>query len=174
MRTINLKRGSRCSTLARLLRLLLLLLLLQAGAAGAAGVAVCGVTATGVTFPPYSPTGGASVTGTGNVAVTCLSVQAGTAAYTIALSSGAGTFANRIMTSPGPPSYTLGYNLYSDNARTMIWGDGTSGTSTVSDVYSILLLPITHNFPVYGFIPGSQITAGVGTYSDSVTVTITF
>ena len=165
MRTIFLNR----------LRLLLVLLTMQASAAYAGtGVAVCTVSATGVTFPPYSPTSGASVTGTGNVGVTCLSVQIGTAAYTISLSSGAGSYANRIMTSPGPPSYSLGYNLYSDNARTMVWGDGTAGTSTVSDSYSILLLPITHNFTVYGYIPSSQITAGVGTYTDSVTVTITF
>jgi spore coat protein U-like protein len=165
MRTSYLKH-LRCLSFA--------LLLMATGVCRALGVATCTVSATGVTFPPYSPTGGSSVTGTGNVAVTCLSVQAGTAAYTIALSSGAGTFANRTMASPGPPSYTLGYNLYSDNARTMVWGDGTSGTSTVSDSYSILLLPITHNFTVYGYIPSSQISAGVGTYSDSVTVTITF
>ena len=164
MRTVFLTR----------LRVLLTLLAMQAGAAHAAGVATCTVSATGVTFPPYSPTGGASVTGTGNVGVTCLSVQVGTAAYTIALSTGAGSYSNRIMTSPGPPAYTLSYNLYTDNARTMVWGDGTSGTSTVSDSYAILLLPITHNFTVYGFIPGSQISAGVGSYSDSVTVTITF
>jgi spore coat protein U-like protein len=164
MHTIFMKR----------LRVLLMPLAMHAGLAHALGVAVCSVTATGVTFPPYSPTSGASVTGTGNVGVTCVSAQVGTAAYTIALSSGAGTFANRTMISPGPPSYSLGYNLYTDNARTMVWGDGTSGTSTVSDSYSILLLPVTHNFTVYGFIPSSQISAGVGSYSDSLTVTITF
>jgi spore coat protein U-like protein len=137
-------------------------------------VVTCTVSATGVTFTPYSPTSGASVTGTGNVGVTCLAVSAGTASYTIALNKGSGTFAQRTMLSPGPPAYSLNYNLYTDNARTMIWGDGTAGTSVDSDSYAILLLPITHNFTVYGFIPGSQISAGVGSYSDMVTVTVSF
>jgi spore coat protein U-like protein len=61
----------------------------------------------------------------------------------------------------------LRYDLYSDNARATIWGgtgagySGYTGTGTSGTV------------TVYGRVAASQ-NAPVGSYSDSVTVTITF
>jgi spore coat protein U-like protein len=64
----------------------------------------------------------------------------------------------------------LTYQLYSDAARTMIWGDGTAGTVTVS---AHVASNGTQNNTVYGRIPALQ---GVrpGAYTDTITVTVTY
>src|ERR1700752_3006161 len=96
-----------------------LLLALLPGVAEAA--ATCSVSATSVVFGAFNPFGPA-VTSTGTISVTC---SGGTASspYTIALSTGSGTYAQRYMNS------TLKYNLYTSSAYTTVWGDGTGGSS---------------------------------------------
>ncbi|WP_407809904.1 spore coat protein U domain-containing protein, partial [Staphylococcus aureus] len=65
--------------------------------------------------------------------------------------------------------HQLNYNLYTDNARTIVWGDGTGGTSKVSTPLNGLL-SFSVSVPVYGRIPARQWVAA-GPYSDSVVVT---
>jgi len=84
--------------------------------------------------------------------------------YEIALSAGSGTFAARTLTS-GPD--VLGYNLYLDATHLTVWGDGSPGTSTIAG------LGTSGSYTVYGRIPAHQ-DARVGTYADTITVTITF
>lgn len=92
-------------------------------------------------------------------------------AYTIALNAGQGsgaTVAERKMTRVSG-SETLSYRLYSDAARTMLWGDGSNGTSTVADMGSGSVQTRT----VYGTLPAQSVTA-TGEYRDIVTVTVTY
>ncbi len=88
----------------------------------------------------------------------------------ITLSRGNGTsFATRRMTNG---SQQLSYNLYRDAARTIIWGDGSGGTQA----YSIKNpQPNNQNItvPIFGRIPAGQ-SATVGSYSDTITITMTF
>jgi len=63
----------------------------------------------------------------------------------------------------------LAYNLYLDSTRLTIWGDGTGGTGTFSGMGTGSDVGTT----VYGRIPAGQNVA-VGTYSDLITVTVTF
>jgi len=121
----------------------------------------CSVSATTLAFPNYVL---AQLDGSSTITATCTN---GTT-YTIGLD--AGTFAGattstRKMT--GPSASGLSYALYSDSGRTTNWGNATgswvSGTGTgAAQVLS-----------VYGRIPASQ-TAQIGSYSDTITVTITF
>jgi spore coat protein U-like protein len=64
----------------------------------------------------------------------------------------------------------LNYNLFVNAGRSTVWGDGAAGTSTV------FLKNVKKNRPVfttiYGRIPPGQ-DVSVGSYSDSLTVTIT-
>lgn len=63
-------------------------------------------------------------------------------------------------------SYLLAYELYKDVARLMVWGsgpDGESGTGT----------GVNESHTVYGRIPGSQ-SVGVGSYSDTVMITVNY
>lgn len=103
-------------------------------------------------------------------ATTTLSVQCtdGTP-YDIGLDAGTGagaTVATRLMTGPG--SATIDYTLYSDAGRTTVWGD-TISTDTVSGTGD----GTQQDYTVYGRVP-PQATPAPGTYTDTITVTVTF
>lgn len=125
-----------------------------------ARAATCTLTITNVAFAAYDVFTKAKTNSTGKVKVKCNAI----ASYTISLSAGSGTFASRVMLSG---SYQLDYNLYTNNTHTTIWGDGTSGTSTVSAT------GLGATYTVYGQIPALQ-NVPVGSYSDTVTVTVTY
>lgn len=122
--------------------------------------AQCNVTAQGVSFGSYDVFSNQHLDSTGNIGVSC-DVSA---TYTIALSPGGGSYASRTMASG---ARTLNYNLYTDGTRTSVWGDGTGGTATVNGSGT------SGNHTVYGRIPAGQ-NAYVGSYSDVITVTLTF
>jgi spore coat protein U-like protein len=106
----------------------------------------------------------ANVDATSTIQVTCTN----TTPYNIGLSVGTGagaTVATRKMTSGGS---TIDYSLYRDVGRTQVWGT-TIGTDTV---------PATGNgaaqtHTVYGRVP-PQGTPAPATYSDTITVTLTY
>lgn len=97
----------------------------------------------------------------------------GTYSVTIALSSGPGTYAARQMAGGGD---LLLYNVYTAAARTTVWGDGSSGTGIVTQVFTF-----TNNanqlrtVQAHGRIPGNQ-TVRPATYQtvSAITVTVTF
>ena len=74
-------------------------------------------------------------------------------------------------------SARLNYNLYRDAARTLIWGNGLSGTSVATASFTVG--PGVGNgtrtaqLPVYGRVPPQQVV-GMGAYSDTIVVTVTF
>lgn len=132
----------------------------------------CTVAASNMNFGSYSTTNASATTVNGNVQVTCSALVAGlNVSYTIAMNAGnSANFTPRSMTYS---TYNLNYNLFSDASYSTIWGDGTSGTSLVSDSYFLNLISVTRNYTVYGKIPALQNIAP-GSYSDSILVTITF
>jgi spore coat protein U-like protein len=123
-------------------------------------MAACTVTATSLTFSIYDVFSTLSDDITGTVTIRCRPQ----AAYSLSLSTGAGTYTSRSLKN-GP--YILGYNLYTDASRQTVWGDGTGGTATVSGDAR----DATHT--VYGRIPARQ-NARVGDYTDTIIVTITY
>lgn len=123
--------------------------------------AVCTVNTQSVSFGSYDTFSSHSLESTGTINISCDSA----ANYTIALSTGGGTFLQRTLIFT---THHLNYNLFTDATRTTIWGDGSGGTSMVSGSTST-----TASHVVYGRIPARQ-NAYVGSYSDSVTVTINF
>jgi len=121
----------------------------------------CSITTTPVAFGPYT---GTQIDTAGSVTAYCVN---GTN-WTIALGPGTGPGAtpyNRSMTA-GP--YHLAYALYSDAARTKIWGN-TAGTDTVSGVGDGTPQIVS----VYGRVPAGALP-GVGIYADTVVASITF
>lgn len=126
-----------------------------------ASAAVCTVSTQSVNFGSYDVFSNSNVESTGNINISCDSA----ASYTISLSTGGGTFLNRALNFG---AYLLNYNLFIDAARTIVWGDGSSGTATVSGTTST-----TASHVVYGRIPARQ-NAYVGNYIDNVNVTISF
>lgn len=125
-------------------------------------VATCAISATNVAFGSYST---AQLDATGSISITCTN---GTT-YTVALDAGVGasaTLAARKMT--GPSSQTLTYSLYQDVSRSTLWGD-TAGVNTAAGTGSGAAQSLT----VYGRIPSLQFP-GAGTYSDTITVTLSY
>ena len=133
----------------------------------------CSVSATGVAFGSYQPLSGLASNSTGTITVTCNpGVVSLLVSYTIQLGTGSGgSFAARSMDASGSH---LMYQLYRDALDTQIWGDGTSGTYTVTDQYLLgILLPVTRTYSCYGAIPARQ-SVNVGVYGDELSVLITY
>lgn len=149
---------------------ILLNLLLAALTSANVYAATCSVAAIGVAFGNYDSSSNSDSTGT--VTVSCFSLLLDSVSYTIALSKGSGQFSPRQLKSG---SNTLNYNVYTTNARTTIWGNGTSSTSMVSDSYNIIIAitPIVRSYTAYGRIPASQNVTS-GTYTDTLDVTVTY
>jgi spore coat protein U-like protein len=138
-------------------------LLIVSGATAAS----CTVSSSRVKFGSFSPLTLASVDSTGSITVNCTDISS----YSVALSTGSGSYSQRRMVSGG--NY-LFYNLYRDAACQQVWGDGTSSSSFTV----ILTNPINgHNnvHTVYGRIPLSiQRAAHIGIYSDTITITVSY
>ena len=92
--------------------------------AGTAHGASCTFGLVSVVFGNYDTLTNTSLDGAGSITVTCDATDS----YTVALSSGHGTLLSRQLQSGENILY---YNLYTDALRSMVWGDGTSGTLLV-------------------------------------------
>ncbi|NTV94804.1 MAG: spore coat protein U domain-containing protein [Thiobacillus sp.] len=126
-----------------------------------------------VAFGTYNPLPGSAADAAGHFTVTCDLTLGLLGTYTVGLSKGgSGSYAPRKMSSG---ANTLNYNLYTDAAHTSVWGDGTGGTSLVSDASLLTLLGhVVRHYDVYGRIQGSQQTARPGSYADTVVITVTY
>ncbi len=128
-------------------------------------VSTCSVSATALAFGSIPTPINVNVDGTSTITATC----SANTPYTVALSTGVGTgatFASRKMSSG---ANTLSYTAYTDANRTTVWGDGTGSSSLSNQTGSGAAQTIT----VYGRVPAGQSPA-IGSYTDTVTVTVTF
>jgi spore coat protein U-like protein len=106
----------------------------------------------------------ANVDNTSTLQVQCTN----TTPYNIGLDIGTGsgaTLATRKMTNG---SNTINYSLYSDSSRTQVWGN-VIGTNTVAATGN----GASQSYTVYGRIP-AQATPAAATYTDTITVTVTY
>jgi len=136
----------------------------------------CVVSTTGVAFGTYDPLSTSPSDAAGNLTVRCVHMGGGAtrAAYTASLSPGSsGSYAQRTLRSGNS---VLFYNLFDGADRTRIWGDGTGGTGLGSGIVLVNPGHFETNetiHPIYGRIPALQ-EAGVGSYSDTILVTLSF
>ncbi len=91
----------------------------------------CTITVSGLAFGSYVPARPTPLDSAATIQVTCVGdPDPGQNGYTISIDGGnSGSAAARHMLSGGNQ---LNYNLYQDAAFTTVWGDGTSGGSTVT------------------------------------------
>ena len=140
--------------------------------ARAADALQCSVSATPLAFGTYDPVSGPAAQSSGTLTVSCSNGP--NASYTIALNTGlSGSYFPRQMASGAD---RLPYQLFTDPAHTLVWGDGSAGTSTLSDRMVIpppRSRPVTRNYTIYGQIPG-RLPVSPGSYTDVVTVTVTY
>jgi spore coat protein U-like protein len=136
---------------------------------GATLVDQCLISATALTFQPYTAGSGA-VTGTSTVTLRCTNG----AIYAVGLSAGStagATMSQRLLASG---TNTLQYNLYTSNTYNTVWGDGSAGSAVVAGYSSGFASPIA--LTVYGQLPDSTANKLVpaGTYSDSIVIVLSY
>jgi spore coat protein U-like protein len=130
----------------------------------------CSVSTSGVNFGNYDVFSPAANDAAGNIRVSCSDLLIIGVSYEILISTGNGSYLSRSMTSG---SHTLTYNLYTASNYASIWGDGSAGTGKISAGFPLGILNQQRDHTVYGRIPAGQ-NAHVGSYSDTLTVTVTY
>lgn len=142
------------------------------GGAGNAWALTCSLSAVATSFGIYAPFSAVPLDSVGSVTVTCENLVSLLVSYSVQLSPGSsGSYTPRRLNGPG---YQLDYNLYTNAARSGVWGDGSGATNTVNDGYLLgALFPVVRSYNVYGRIPAGQNVAP-GSYSDTITVTINY
>ncbi|MBV9522699.1 MAG: spore coat protein U domain-containing protein [Alphaproteobacteria bacterium] len=134
-----------------------------AAPANANSCVIVSTNAVGFTYDPTAGTGTASTGGTIQLRCTQRAI------ISVALSAGnSGSFAARNLTQGAA---VLTYNLFTSAGGTTVWGDGTGGSSTVALGPSPNL---TLTLPVNGTIIPAKQPIPAGTYTDKITVTVTF
>lgn len=134
----------------------------------------CSVSTTAVAFGNYNPLAAGSTDSTGSVRVSCGGVAGLLIPYRIDLGLGGGaSYGARRMSATGG---TLGYNLYTDSTYATIWGDGSGGSQYVTGgiLLDVAGLSPAQTHWVYGRIPARQVSAVPGSYTDAITVTLTY
>jgi spore coat protein U-like protein len=133
----------------------------------------CSIAAAPLPFGTYTPGGGVLAVN-GSVNVNCTK----STGFTLALNAGTTTgdaFTQRLLqnTTSGDTD-TLQYNLYTSNTYGTVWGDGTGSTKTVTGTGTGMSNTVV--VPVYGQLVDSAANQNVspGTYTDTITVTVTF
>jgi spore coat protein U-like protein len=127
-----------------------------------ARAAKCTISTSGLSFGNYDVFSTTNTDITGTINVNCTNKTS----YVLSLSTGSGTYSSRTMKSG---TNILAYNLFLDPTHLTIWGDGSAGTGTVSGSGTGANTATT----VYGRIAARQ-NVRVGTYSDVITVTVTY
>jgi spore coat protein U-like protein len=120
----------------------------------------CAISATSLNFGSYTQT---QLDGQSQIQLTCTD----TTPWNIGLDGGKfGTVSRRNMS--GPAASLLDYQLFTDPARTVVWGNNVGGDTVpgTGTGFSQIL-------PVYGRIPSGQRVRDGG-YKDTITATLTF
>ena len=171
-----MKLGARRSAAALTRGMWLGLLLILADRAEAA--TVCSVQTLGVAFGSYEIVVPSPTDANGSIELVCTyEPTPGGPPPLIAVYFSAGSSGNLNDRRMNSATDVLRYNLYTDPARTQIWGDGTGGTSF--QTAQIRVGPGVGNatrselFTIYGRIPPLQ-SVDSGTYSDTIVVTVEF
>ncbi len=129
-------------------------------------IADCTINSVGVLFSSYSALDSfPNNSGIGTVTVSCRGADA---SPMVSLTTGQhSSSVQRSMRSPTTPD-KLKYNIFTDSARTIVWGDGRGQGSVVGIQASGVTI-----LSLYGQIDPGQ-DAATGDYSDILTVTVNF
>jgi len=127
-------------------------------------ISVCNVSATNLAFGNYDPLAATPTDATSTITVQCSLLTS----YDIGLDAGTGAGATTAARKMTKGADTLTYTLYQDAGRTQLWGNAIA-TDTLAGTGTGLAIDHT----VYGQIPAAQ-NINTGSYTDTVTVTVTF
>ena len=134
-------------------------------------LALCSVSSvSNIDFGAYDVFSSSPLTGQGSVTVGCLSLLSNQT-FQVTLSKGSSnSYASRTMQLGAS---NLNYNLYLNTQNTVIFGDGTGGSSVWGPYGPTVLTLGSVNIPIYGLIPARQ-NVPAGIYTDTIIVTVAF
>ncbi len=137
----------------------------------------CSASTQSVAFGTYNPLSGTTANGTGRVQLNCTGTLLTTLSFQVAL--GPGLYGGSVLTRQmANGTNRLGYQLYgpvSGNPCGGLWGDGSSGLGVLTGSITFSLLGLAFlDQAVCGVVPANQTSAGVGTYTDTVSVVVTY
>jgi spore coat protein U-like protein len=134
-------------------------------------VQACSVGVGPVAFGVYQRGTPSATPGQGGVSLQCPNLAGAT---TVTISLGAGLYGPSVAArAMGSGTSRLAYGLYTDAARTIVWGDGSAASATVSDTLAAGVGTVNRVYPVYGRLPPGQ-SVPPGSYADSLLVTVSF
>jgi len=146
---------------------------------GSAVAATCNLSISNLSFGAYV---GAQISSTSSASFTCTKTTPGNTPervdYTVSLSTGGGSFAQRQMTRTAAPADTLPYTLYLNLLppvlNTSVWGDGTGTTVRWTGSFNLTSgnATRTDNATLVGAIPAGSFPSA-GSYQDTVVATFT-
>lgn len=144
---------------------ILLALLLTCGVACAQ--THCTLDGGNLSFGEYRPTSPGNVDVLGLVTLRCNGNFQVQLSMSVGNGSGASYAGGRLL--QGPDGNQLRYNLYTDASRTLVLGDGTNGSVTLT-----LVGKNTLNQVLWGRIPGGQPHIPAGIYIDTLVATVSY
>lgn len=147
---------------------------LQAQALCLGPLCTCSASVGSLAFGNINPLSASPTDSTATLRLSCGGTVALLVPYTVSIGAGTGgSVADRRMSSSGG---TLSYGLYRDAARSVPWGDGTASTSVLNGGVTLDALGLAPDtvMTLYGRVPGGQRTVAPGSYSDVLTVTVTY
>jgi spore coat protein U-like protein len=133
----------------------------------------CSITATPLSFGSYDPFGANATSAldtTSTISVACTKAASVSIGINQGSNSASGSTTDAPLRQLGSGSDLLRYDLYTDSARSQVWGD-IGGTKTQS--YTSTSKNTVTPFNVYARVPANQDVAD-GTYSDQITATVLF
>ncbi len=143
-------------------------------------VHTCTVGIGNLSFGAYT---GVQITSSATMTVTC-TITSGlvdNVAFTATLSTGAGSYLQRLLRHVGAPPDTLPYNLYLNTVpailNTNVWGDGSGATVTASGSMQLIIIfapTKTVTFTVAGAMAAVATMPTAGTYQDIIAGTVTY
>ncbi len=148
-----------------------------------AHAAQCSVGSAGLAFGNYDPLSGVAPASNGSISVNCTYTGLDWLFgfnITISLSTGSANSYNPRKMPALIGGDRLNYNLYQDPPHTIVFGDGSGGSSSVTLCFPGLLNNCGGNpssnpatVPIYGLLPANQDVA-TGGYSDTILTTVTY
>ena len=134
--------------------------------------AACSVTATALNFGSVAAPIASAVTSTATITALCTN----TTPYSIGLGNGANASGSQRRMQQGSTGQYVSYNLYTNSGYSQPWSGTTSATSCTNGSGTCVLgtgSGSNQSITVYGKVP-AQSSPAVGTYADTVVVTLTY
>jgi spore coat protein U-like protein len=133
--------------------------------------ATCSASSSGISFGSFDVLASGSRDTLGTITIRCYGNVGEKVTYSIALNRITLSSQNRTLLSG---NNQLSYALFVDPSRTQSWGDGTGGTSVLSDSFYLDQTETNRPYTIYARIPGGQTTNPAGSYNDTATIILSY